>query len=120
MRGLTPVDRARRAEAIASLNSNKPPRSKGRPPKEKKEEGDMPPKEVRDYIAKLERRLGKYQSLAFKVAKIQEDLSMAIQADFEGGAAWLSEEMSKEFKKKYPHINKVLNGLADINIPGVE
>jgi hypothetical protein len=42
------------------------------------------------------------------IKKYQEDFLGAMAADLEHGVAWMNEEASKEFAKKYPELLKVL------------
>lgn len=41
-----------------------------------------------------------------KLVELDEELALAIQGDFEQGAAWLNDVHSAEFKQRYPNIIK--------------
>lgn len=49
--------------------------------------------------------------------QIQTALSLALQADLEHGVAWLNDEASKEFARKYPQLNHVIGNIMEMEVP---
>lgn len=50
------------------------------------------------------------------IDEIQEELSLALQADLEHGVAWLNRRASAEFVKNYPSLNEAIGKIMDIEV----